>query len=198
MKDVDVATMVGLLRILVVDHGLPLADHERVRSFGSDPHPAGERLDDERREAGVCWGVQWPLASPAAAATQGHWVKIPKGQPGATTADQSTALRDWARLMAQPACKSGAAGVKVICAGFLNRSRTAHHDGVWPWPNELPTGQHVLAGGLGQVSGIPRFSGRMRPASLLGATDNQSPTFDGLDTAEAARDQMAPAQVQAS
>lgn len=43
-------------------------------------------------------GTVATVAQPAVAKSKGHWEKIPKGQPGATPAEQSTALRDWSKV----------------------------------------------------------------------------------------------------
>lgn len=319
MKEVDAATMGRTAQDFGGgSRGQALADYEQNVLF---EHYLTGQVNGSmmNTEAGaLLGGTVATVSKPAVATSQGHWQKIPRGQPGAVTTDQSTALRDWgmidgnvpanqaagakagmrwvpgttapvesaavrgltagglaaaaeltdasltapekgavraAAVQAEQAAVVQLAGrdesfinklnggegqqaqvaataqVVDVASGILAQSLTqvmptaaaansgdiagqisltagnviAQNPGegpqttpiaLAPKPNELPVEQHVPTGGLGQgVGNSPAFRANAPGFIARGDRDNQS-TFDGLDSAEAARDQMAPAQVQ--
>ena len=196
MKEVDAATMGRTAQDFGGgSRGQALADYERNVLFEHflTGQVNGSMMNTEG--GALLGGTVATVSKPAVATSQGHWQKIPRGQPGAVTTDQSTALRDWGKIDGNvPANQADGAkaGMRWVPGTAAQPATTE----LAPKPNELPVEQHVPTGGLGQgVGNSPAFRANAPGFIARGDRDNQS-TFDGLDSAEAARDQMAPAQVQ--
>ncbi len=196
MKEVDAATMGRTAQDFGGgSRGQALADYERNVLFEHflTGQVNGSMMNTEG--GALLGGTVATVSKPAVATSQGHWQKIPRGQPGAVTTDQSTALRDWGKIDGNvPANQADGAkaGMRWVPGTAAQPATTE----LAPKPNELPVAQHVPTGGLGQgVGNSPAFRANAPGFIARGDRDNQS-TFDGLDSAEAARDQMAPAQVQ--